>query len=427
MDTLLVLVGLSIFLAGMALYLNMTLKQGANWLLASIAFPPTIVLFHSRFWQKTKFSAYVQIAGLTLLVFGFLAGVQRHPEKYEFSVLRPVVGWLSAKQTLASENSTAQVGEVIASIREHNGKLAGHVGANDFVLDHAEYTNGVLKFSDTLHQQEVSLFIGVDASQLPDQWSRYVAPEQVGITVQLTMTNSHIQSFNSGYKLNLRLHKVAENKVAGNIELLLADQRRSFLVGTFEAATSQVRFRGGEIDRTLENEDTVFYVISDYLHKNYPEQISKVVSVSGLQRHFENGVQHASAAAVVKMVDGEEHAFDIYTVKRDSGWEVSENNSTQLLAAVRAMQRTAPAAGKPQFNVTARPIELDARNFLARAAEFIGRWMEIEVVGGLTQRGVLSSVDSNTIALRPIAAGADKAVLNIRRDNIVRVKVPVEK
>ncbi|HET8706195.1 MAG TPA: hypothetical protein VFM46_07840, partial [Pseudomonadales bacterium] len=315
----------------------------------------------------------------------------------------------------------------IAAINASNGKLAGHLGAETFNLDHADYINGVLKFVDTVHQQDISLFLGVDASQLPDQWARYIEPSQLGVTVQIARAGGEIQSFNSGYKLSLRLNKMAENKVAGNIELLFSDQRRSFIVGTFEAVTSQVQYRGGEIDRTLENEDTVFYVIKDYLKKNFPEQISQVTSVANLQRRYENGVQRATASTVVKMSDGEEHRFDIVAVKRESGWEVSENNSTQLLAAVSAMQKSAPASGKPQLNAEPKPLDLARDVFLPRANTYLGRWVEVELVGGTVQKGVLAAVDANTLSLRPATAGMDKALLSVRRDNILRVRIPIEK
>ncbi|HET8706166.1 MAG TPA: hypothetical protein VFM46_07690, partial [Pseudomonadales bacterium] len=112
MDTLLVLMGLSIFFAGMALYFNAALKKGVSWLLASVLFPPVVIIFHGRFWQKSKFSAYAQIVGLSLLTFGILAGVQRHPENYDYAALRPLVGWLGAKHRLADDSGTAALADV---------------------------------------------------------------------------------------------------------------------------------------------------------------------------------------------------------------------------------------------------------------------------------------------------------------------------
>lgn len=430
MDTLLVLVGLSIFLAGTALYLSAALRKGSSWLFASLVFPPTVILFHARFWKKSHFSGYAQLIGLGLLVFGFLAGVQSHPEKYSYRGLRPIVNWLNERQSLPNENSIAQLGDVIGSIRENNGKLAGHIGATDFKLDRAEYLNGVLNFFDASNKQEISVFLGVDASQLPGQWSRLVQPDQLGPTIQVAATQSEVQSYTLGYKLNLRLRRVGDNTMAGNIELLIPDQRKSYIVGNFVAVTSEVRYRGGDVDRTLENEDTIFYVIKDYLKRNFAEQIMEVSSFSNVQRSYENGVQHAITTSVVKMADGQEHTFDIHTVKRETGWEVSENNTTQLLAAVHAMQIAPPAAAaKAKFKLDEKPIELDGPTFLNRSSSFIGEWMEMEIGGGLTQRGVLAGIDVNFVSLKPVGAGAsaDKAVLNIRRDDIVRVRIPKEK
>jgi len=423
MDTLLMLLGFSIFAAGSALYFNLAIKRGGGWLLGSLLFPPVMVWFHRRFWEKTRLAGYVQLAGLAFLSFGFLAGAHSHPEKFAHPIMRPLVGWLASGQP-STENAMADIHEIMASLRDNNGKLGGRLWTTPFVLERAEFDNGVMRLIDTRHQQDISLFLGVDATALPVQWSRSIAPDQIGVTLQLRSPDGTIQSFNSGYKLNLRLNKLSEFKVAGNIELLLNDQRRSFVAGVFEAASSQARLRGGEVDRTLENDDTIYFVIKHYLRSNFPEQVQQVIALDQVRRHYQNGVLHANATARLKMRDGQEHRFDIYAIKYQQGWEVSENNSTQLLAALQSMTLAPPAAGKPMQTAQPRIRVLDASDFMRRAAEFIGHKVELELVGGQRQRGVLDSIEPHALVLRPASPGGEPITLSVRRDNLLRAHVP---
>ncbi len=71
-DTLLILVGLSVFLAGFTLYLKRAFALSRAWGGWCLVFPPLALLYYWRNWPAAKESALLQLGGLSLAFIGIL-------------------------------------------------------------------------------------------------------------------------------------------------------------------------------------------------------------------------------------------------------------------------------------------------------------------------------------------------------------------
>lgn len=421
MSAFLLLVGLTLFISGGAMYMAHAARHEPRWIVASMLLPVMVPLYYRRHWDELQIAGLLQSSGLVMALAGGLmlafqaapageSGTSRDGTVFSSSKSQGYAGFVDSSRAL---RLLAKLGPGVA--------VAGRLNGSAFNPDRVELIDGVLRLSQGrgfIPDHEIAIILG-DIELKDGRLKRVIGPyggtvPEIQLLSRDAAGQSFTQVFRRGYRLDLELAPTVPGKLAGYMQLTLPDAQESFAGGDLEVLTSHLRYRNGEVDRTFDHADTVHFVAEDYLHSQYKEGAIADIAFSSTALDVLEG--RADTQARVTLDDGRVGSHLIKLAKTEYGWSVL---GKETAAATEA------AGFKPVYNVLppegwrdARPVvsEKPARKAAApKAAErdmafadlsaLTGQGAELRFADGRVVQGVLRGMSKDRLLVDAIKGG----------------------
>ncbi|MNZ60571.1 hypothetical protein D3C78_786430 [compost metagenome] len=248
MDTVLILGGLLLILAGLLWLVARAFATSLLWGCASLL-PPLPLLFIACRWQRARSAVVLMGMGCIPLVVGLTLLANHDPERLA-AILN--LRWLEPKAQLVAQDI----------------QLHGELDGKPFVPVLGELIDGTLVLREGAparrelrirlpEQPQGRLLVNV----LPDD--RDNLPE-----IGLDGPPDSAARIVGGYTLHLDLEAVPPNLLRGDLHLVLPAAYRTVLNGKVELYTSHLRYREGRVDARHNSQETLEWVITDYLQRS---------------------------------------------------------------------------------------------------------------------------------------------------------------
>lgn len=317
MDTLLILLGLLLILAGYVWLIARAFERSLFWGLASLL-PPLAVLFVLIHWRLARSAVALGALGCIPLVVGLTMLASRDSARLE-AILR--LEWLKPEAVAKPELAI---------------NLRGELNGQPFVPEQAEFIDGVLSLregQDFYAHREIQVRLAAplsgplrldvlpdDKGRLPEIEVSWLAPGQ---DLPEAVRLQH------GYSLHLDLTPKAPNRLEGAFHLVLPAQMQTTLSGTIEVFTDRLRYRDGEVDTRFDSRDTLRYVLQDYLQRRFARRDVAVTRMPALD------TQRASQeVALTVEVGGAPQDLQVTLEKTPTrGWGVRDDRYPRMKAS----------------------------------------------------------------------------------------------
>ncbi|CDF84814.1 hypothetical protein PKB_3471 [Pseudomonas knackmussii B13] len=407
MDTLLILAGLLLILAGYVWLIILAFERGPLWGLACVL-PPLAPLFLARHWDYGRKAVVLGALGGIPLVVG-LAMLASHDGARLEAILR--LQWLRS-ETVVPDLAIA---------------LRGELDGKPFAPQQAELIDGVLSLregDDFYARRELQIrlrqpvtgalrldVLPEDKGPLPDVEISWLAPDS---------DLPEARRLNHGYSLHLDLQPEAPNRLRGVFHLVLPTEYRTSLTGEVELYTDRLRYRNGVVDTHYDSLDTLAYVARDYLERRFPDN---VVALSPLP-HVDLQ-RHELALPVAFTLDGRAEQLELSLQRSENrGWAVRDDHypkrSTHPAASKPAEPTTAVRAPAPRPAYGLLPIE----RLQADPQRFINRSMRVTTESGRSAQGIFTGLDQEgRLVIRQVLSGPGEVSYSLRPDEIVQVEL----
>lgn len=256
MDALLILGGLLLILFGLLWLVARAFATSLLWGCASLL-PPLPLLFIVRHWRRARSALGLMGMGCIPLVVGLTLLASNDPDRLA-AILS--LRWLEPEPKVAS-------GLEIRLRGEFNGK--------PFAPELGELIDGTLVLregEDFFARRELSIRLPAygggdlrldvlpeDRERLPDIELSWLLPEH---------DLPEVRRIASGYTLHLDLQAAPPNLLRGDFHLVLPPAYRTSLSGDVEVYTNRLRYREGRVDTRHNSQETIAWLISDYLQRS---------------------------------------------------------------------------------------------------------------------------------------------------------------
>lgn len=411
MDTLLILLGLLLILAGYVWLVMQAFGRSLFWGIGSLL-PPLALVFMLRHWARARHALALGALGCIPLVVG-LTLLAAHDSARLEAILR--FDWLKPEPVVKPELAI-----------ELHGKLNG----KPFMPEQAELIDGVLSLregQDFYAHREVQIrlpsvangpvrldVLPDDPGKLPEVEISWLAPGQdLPEAIRLTR----------GYSLHLDLTPEAPNRMKGIFHLVLPAQMQTTLSGQVELYTDHLRYRDGEVDTRNDSQDTLAYVLRDYLQRRFAR---RDIEMAPLPRLDARGT--ALEVPVSFSVDGETQALQLRLIKTETrGWGVQGDKYPRLAGVPATPVR--PAAAPAAETVTQRSTTMESgmislQRLQAAPQRFANRTMRVLTERGRMAEGVFVGLDPDgRIVIRHVLSGAGEASYILRPSEIVSIEL----
>jgi len=211
----------------------------------------------------------------------------------------------------------------------------------------------------------------------------------------------HVRSLSEGYSLHLDLQPLAPNKLAGEFHLSLPAPYATRLNGRVELFADHLRYREDGVDTHLDNEDTLRYVITDYLQRRFATREVRVQPLAGL-------AWPASRAdvAVQASIGGRPQRLTLQLSKTPQrGWFVQGDHYPRVPderpAPVDSPRRPVVQATDPQpparppEPVASEPRPLSVERLLQQPSRYRGRLIRLRSERGVNAEGRFDGLDTD--------------------------------
>ncbi|MCM2320897.1 hypothetical protein SAMN05216201_103258 [Pseudomonas linyingensis] len=256
MDALLIVGGLLLILFGLLWLVARAFATSLLWGCASLL-PPLTLLFIVSQWRRARSAVMLMGLGSIPLVVG-LTMLASHDADRLAAIIS--LRWLEEEPRVAS-------GLDIRLRAEFNG--------TDFAPQSGELIDGTLVLregDDFFARRELSIRLPAytggdlrldvlpeDRGDLPEIELSWLLPDQ---------ELPEARRIASGYTLHLDLKAVPPNRLRGDFHLVLPPSYRTSLSGDVELYSSRLRYRDGRVDTRYNSQETVAWVIADYLQRS---------------------------------------------------------------------------------------------------------------------------------------------------------------
>lgn len=407
MDTLLILAGLLLILAGYVWLIILAFERGPLWGFACLL-PPLAPLFLARHWNHGRKALALGALGGIPLVVGLAMLASTDSARLE-AILR--LQWL---------RNEAVVPELAIA-------LHGELDGKPFAPQQAELIDGVLSLregEDFYARRELQIrlrqpvtgalrldVLPEDKGALPEVEISWLAPDS---------DLPQARRLSRGYSLHLDLQPEAPNRLRGVFHLVLPTEYRTSLSGEIELYTDRLRYRNGVVDTHYDSLDTLAYVVRDYLERRFPENVVALAPLPhvDLQRH-------ELALQVVFTLDGRTEQLELSLQRSDNrGWAVREDHypkrSARPLASKTAEPMAAASVPAPRSAYGLLPLE----RLQADPQRFINRSMRVTTESGRSAQGIFTGIDrEGRLVIRQVLSGPGEASYSLRPDEIVTVEL----
>lgn len=412
MDTLLILLGLLLILAGYVWLIARAFERSLFWGLASLL-PPLALLFVLIHWRHARSAVALGGLGCIPLVVGLTMLANQDSARLE-AILR--LEWLkpepAAKPELAID-------------------LRGELNGQPFVPEQAEFIDGVLSLregQDFYAHREIQVRLAAplsgplrldvlpdDKGRLPEIEVSWLAPgEELPEAVRLQR----------GYSLHLDLRPKAPNRMEGVFHLVLPAEMQTTLSGTIEVFTDRLRYRDGTVDNRFDSRDTLRYVLQDYLQRRFARRDVAILHMPTLDPQ-----RVSQVVPLTVEFAGETHDLQV-TLEKDParGWGVRGDRFARLkVASEMAPPAPAPAPVKASAPVQAAPESgrLDLERLLAAPQRYVNRSMRVTTERGRTAEGVFVGLNADgRVVIRRVIDGPGEASYTLRPSEITDIELP---
>lgn len=409
MDTLLILAGLLLILAGYVWLILLAFERGPLWGLACVL-PPLAPLFLARYWDHGRKAVVLGALGGIPLVVG-LAMLASHDSARLEAILR--LQWL---------RSEAVVPELAIA-------LHGEFDGKPFAPQQAELIDGVLSLregDDFYAHRELQIrlrqpvsgalrldVLPEDSGPLPEVEISWLAPDS---------DLPEARRLSRGYSLHLDLQPEAPNRLRGAFHLVLPTEYRTSLNGQVELYTDRLRYRNGVVDTHYDSLDTLAYVARDYLERRFPVNVVALAPLPhvDLQRHD-------LTLPVAFTLDGRAEQLELPLSRNDNrGWVVRDDHYPKRaprVAATKPVEPTVAAsvpAPRPAYGL------LPLQRLQTDPQRFINRSMRVTTESGRSAQGIFTGIDEDgRLVIRQVLSGPGEVSYSLRPDEIVEVELLV--
>ncbi|MDF3937208.1 MFS transporter [Pseudomonas citronellolis] len=410
MDTLLILGGLLLILAGYVWLVLLAFERGPLWGLACLL-PPLAPVFLARHWAFARRAVIFGALGWIPLVVGLAMLAAQDPARLQAIV---ALQWLHSEPAAAPELAIELRGELqgeafeprqadlidgVLSLREGQGFYA----SREVRIHLPGVTHGPLRL-DLLPEDRGARPI-VEISQL-----------QPGQDLPQALR------LRDGYSLHLDLQPKASNRLVGDFHLVLPAEYRTTLSGRVELYTDQLRYRDGRVDTRYDSADTLAYVLRDYLQRRFPGQRAAFAQAP---RPLPG--QHELPLALDFDLDGQPRHLDL-VLQRDAqrGWVVRDDHYARL--APRALVESAPtrAAQPAQAPLSRAGGALSLQRLQAEPQRYVNRGMRVTTERGRVAEGIFTGFDQDgRVVIRRLLTGAGQASYSLRPSEISAIELLV--
>ncbi len=245
MDTLLILLGLLLILAGYVWLIGRAFERSLFWGLASLL-PPLALLFVVVHWRHARSAVALGGLGCIPLVVGLTMLASQDSSRLQ-AILS--LEWLKPEPVVKPELAV---------------NLRGELNGRAFVPEQAEFIDGVLSLregQDFYAHREIQVRLAAPVSGpirldvLPDDKGRLPEIEVSWLAPGQDLPEA--VRLQRGYSLHLDLTPKAPNRREGAFHLVLPAEMQTTLSGTIEVFTDRLRYRDGEVDTRFDSRDTL--------------------------------------------------------------------------------------------------------------------------------------------------------------------------
>ncbi|MDU4252388.1 MFS transporter [Pseudomonas sp.] len=411
MDTLLILLGLLLILAGYVWLIARAFERSLFWGLASLL-PPLALLFMLIHWRHARSAVALGGLGCIPLVVGLTLLASQDSARLQ-AILS--LEWLRPEPVVQPELAIDLRGEL-------NGK--------PFVPEQAEFIDGVLSLregQDFYAHREIQVRLAAPVSGpirldvLPDDKGRLPEIELSWLAPGQDLPEAI--RLQRGYSLHLDLTPKAPNRLEGAFHLVLPAQMQTTLSGRIEVFTDRLRYHDGEVDTRFDSRDTLRYVLQDYLQRRFARRDVVISRMPALDTQ-----RAAQEVPLTVEVGGQSQALQVTLEKTPTrGWGVRGDHYPRL----KAVSAAAPPAPSTVAAQASAPVpqavesgRLSLERLLSAPQRYVNRGMRVTTERGRIAEGVFVGLDADgRIVIRQVIDGPGEASYTLRPSEITDIEL----
>lgn len=414
MDALLIVGGLLLILCGLLWLVSRAFATSLLWGIGSLL-PPLTLLFILRHWQRASSALLLIGMGCIPLVVGLTQLASRDADRLaailSLQWLQPAAsetGGLDMRRLHAEFNGRSfspELGELIGGtlvLREGDDFFA----RRELSIRLPSYRGGDLRV-DVLPE---------DQGELPEIELSWLKPEQ---------ELPEARRIASGYTLHLDLRAVEPNLLRGSLHLVLPPSYRTSLSGEVELYSNRLRYRGERVDTRYDSQDTIAWVISDYLQRSHGSRDVQLVPLplldlqaGELQIDVEAWVANRLRRSRIELERSEVH-----------GWRVRGDRAAPLPPPV-VRDETEQGAPVPTTVVRGEERPLDRRigfsleRLIEQPSRYLGARMQVFTERGRSAEGRFSGLNEDgRLVIQRSLGGQGEAQFILRPREVQRIEL----
>ncbi len=414
MDALLIVGGLLLLLFGLIWLVSRAFATSLLWGVGSLL-PPLTLLFILLHWQRARSAVTLAGMGVIPLVAGLALLASHDADRLEAILslrwLEPAAsasGGLDMQRLHAEFNGTPfapELGELI------DGQLLLREGDDFFARRELRirlpgYRGGDLRV-DVLPE---------DRGELPEIELSWLQPEQ---------DLPEARRIASGYTLHLDLRSVEPNLLRGSLHLVLPPGYQTSLSGEVELYANRLRYRGERVDTRYDSQDTIAWVVSDYLQRSHGSHDVQLAPLPLLDLQAGE-----LALAVEARVAGRPLRSRIELERSEMhGWRVRGDRAAPLPPVEPGVE--APAgAPVPSTVVRGEERPLDRRigfsleRLLEQPSRYLGARMQVLTERGRSAEGRFAGLNQEgRLMIQHALGGQGEAMFILRPGEVQRIEL----
>lgn len=411
MDALLIVAGLLLILVGLIWLVARAFSTSLLWGCASLL-PPLTLLFILVHWRRARSALALCGMGFIPLVVGLTLLANHDPERLAAIVS---LRWLEPEPKIDSGL---------------NIQLRGELNGQPFAPNLGELIGGtlVLREGDNYSHRELSIrlpgyahgdlnvdVLPEDSADLPQIELKWLLPEQ---------DFPETRQVASGYTLHLALREQAPNLLRGDFHLVMPASYRTSLSGTVELFTNRLRYQGERVDTRYNSEETLAWVVKDYLQRQYRSAAVRLeplppLDLDARQLDFE----------VRARIAGADRHMPITLVHSElQGWRVKGDNAPALPPPSEAEQQRSVPVPTTIVRGEERPVDrrigFSLQRLLESPSRFLGALVRVKTERGRSAEGRFVGLNpEGRLVIQHSLGGQGEANFILRPSEVVEIQL----
>lgn len=412
MDALLIVGGLLLILFGLLWLVARAFATSLLWGCASLL-PPLTLVFILAQWHRARSAVVLMGLGCIPLVVG-LTLLASHDADRLAAILS--LRWLEEEPKLA---------------RDLDIRLRAEFNGTPFAPELGELIDGTLVLregDDFFARRELSIRLPAyaggdlrldvlpeDRGDLPEIELSWLLPDQ---------DLPEARQISSGYTLHLDLKAVPPNRLRGDFHLVLPPSYQTSLSGDVELYSNRLRYRNGRVDTRYNSQETIAWVITDYLQRSSRQHDVQLLplplldlSVERLDLEVEAHVSGVPRRNSLSLSRSEMH-----------GWRVSGDRAAPLPEpSEEELLRTAPV---PTTIVRgdARPLDrrigFSLERLLGTPSRYLGARMQVVTERGRSAEGRFAGInEKGRLVIQHSLGGQGEASFLLRPGEVAQIEL----